>query len=98
MQSINFCTTGGPSGKEPAVNAGDLREAGSIPRSGRSPGGGHGSPLQCSCLENPLDRGAWWATVHRVAELDTTEMTEHAHDLNSKCTRVCFKCLVLKII
>ena len=35
---------------------------------GRSPGGGHGSPLQCSCLENPMDRGAWWATIHRVAK------------------------------
>ena len=51
----------------PAI-AGDVRDAGSIPRSGRSPGGGHGNPLQCSCLENPMDRGAWWATVHRVAK------------------------------
>ena len=40
---------------------------GSIPGSGRSPEGGHGSPLQYSCLENPIDRGAWWATVHRAA-------------------------------
>ena len=38
-----------------------------------SPGGGHGNPLQCSCLENPVDRGAWWATVHGVAESHTTE-------------------------
>ena len=43
-----------------------------------SPGGGHGNPLQYSCLENLMDRGAWWATVHRVAELDTAEATEHA--------------------
>ena len=40
-----------------------------------SPGGGKGNPLQCSCLENPMDRGVWWATVHRVRESDTTEET-----------------------
>ena len=56
---------GGMSGKEPTCNAGDV---GSIPGSGRSPGEGHGNPLHCSCLENPMDRGAWWATVHGVAE------------------------------
>ena len=50
------------------ANAGDIRDAGSIPGSGRSPGKGHGNPLQYSCLENPMDRGAWWATVHRVAK------------------------------
>ena len=53
------------------VNAGDLRDSASIPGSGRSPGGGHGNPLQYSCLENPMDRGVWWATVHRIAELDS---------------------------
>ena len=47
------------------INAGNIREVGSIPRSGRSPGGGHSNPLQFSCLENPMDRGAWWAMVHR---------------------------------
>ena len=46
-----------------------------IPGSGRSPGGGHGSTLQCSCLENPKDRGACWATVHRIAGWDMTEVT-----------------------
>ena len=51
-------------------NAGD---AGLIPGYGRSPGGGHGNPLWYSCLENPKERGAWWAAVHRVAELDMTE-------------------------
>ena len=50
---------GGSDGKESVCNAGD---PGSIPGLGRSPGGGHGDPLQCSCLENPMDRGAWWAT------------------------------------
>ena len=52
--------------KNPLANAGDVRDMGSIPGSGRSPGGGHGNPLQYSYLENPLDSGAWWATAHRV--------------------------------
>ena len=60
-------------GKESACNAGDL---GSIPGSGRSLGEGHGNPLQYSCLENPMDRGAWWATVHGV--------TKVGHDLETK--------------
>ena len=50
------------------ANAGDTRDAGPIPGSGRPPGETHGTPLQCSCLESPMDRGAWWATVHRVAK------------------------------
>ena len=54
-----------PSGKEPACQAG---EVGSIPGSGRHPGVGIGNPLQYSCLGNPMDRGAWWTTVHRVAK------------------------------
>ena len=49
----------------------DIRDVGSIPRSGRSPGGGHGNPLQYSCLENPMDRGAWQASVHRVSKSRT---------------------------
>ena len=61
--------------KNPPANAGDIRDTDSIPGSGRSPGGGHSNPLQYSCLENPMDRRAWWATVRRVAELDTTEVT-----------------------
>ena len=57
-----------------------IREVGFSPWGwGRSPGGGHGNPLQYSCLENPMDRGAWRATVHRVAELHTAEVTEHSH-------------------
>ena len=50
------------------ANAGDERDAGLIPGSGRSPGGRHGNPLQYSCLENSMDRGAWWVAVHRVAK------------------------------
>ena len=65
--------------KNLSANVGDIRGTGSIPGSRRSPGRGHGNPLQYSCLENPMDRGAWWATVHRLAESDTTEATEHAH-------------------
>ena len=61
---------GGSEVKVSACNAGDL---GSIPGSGRSPGEGNGNPLQYSCLENPMGRGAWWATVHGVAESNTTE-------------------------
>ena len=54
--------------KNPCVNAGDIRDTGSIPGSTRSPGGGNGNPLQYSYLENPTDRGAWWTAVHGVAE------------------------------
>ena len=56
---------GGSDGKASACNAGD---PGSIPRLGRSPGEGNGNPLQYSCLENSMDGGAWWATVHGVAK------------------------------
>ena len=53
------------------AKAGDIRDAVSIPELGRSPAGGHGNPLQVLCLENPMNRGAWWATVHRVAKSRT---------------------------
>ena len=54
--------------KNPPADAGDTRDGGLIPGSGRSPGGGHGNPLQYSCLENPMDRGAWWVMVHKFTK------------------------------
>ena len=71
--------------KNPPASAGDLRVPGLILRSGRSPGGGHGNPLQYSCLKDPMDRGAWQATVHRVAKSWarlkhlSTHATMHSH-------------------
>ena len=67
--------------KNPLANAGNIRETASIPGSGRSPGERHGNPLQYSCLENPMDRGAWWATVHRVTKSRTRlkRLSTHAH-------------------
>ena len=67
---------GGSDGKASACNVGD---PGSIPGLGRSPGEGNGNPLQYSCLENPTDGGAWWATVHGVAASDTTERLHSLH-------------------
>ena len=57
------------------ANAGDIRDAGSVPGSERSSGGGHGNPLHRSCLENPRDRGAGWSTVHGVAKSQTRLIT-----------------------
>ena len=62
---------GGSVGKESTCNAGDAGDAGLIPESGRSPGGGHSNPLHYACLENPVDRGARQATVQRVAKSQT---------------------------
>ena len=60
------CVPGGGSSKEPTGRCRRRKRPSSVPGLGRPPGGGHGNPLQYSCLENPMDRGAWWATVHRV--------------------------------
>ena len=69
--------------KNTPASAGDLRDVGSIPGWGLIPGlrgslgDGHGNPLKYCCLENPMDRGPWWATVHGVIELDMTEWLTH---------------------
>ena len=68
--AINILISLGSEGKESACSAGD---PGSIPRLGRYPGEGNGNPSQYSCLENSMDRGAWQATIHGLAELDVTE-------------------------
>ena len=65
-------TLGLPSGSDGKVSACNAGDQGSIPGLGRSPGEGNGNPLQYSCLENSMDGGAWWATVHGVAESDMT--------------------------
>ena len=57
--------------KNPPANAGDIRDMGLVPGLGRSQGGGYSNPLEYSCLENPLDRGVWWATVHGVSKCRT---------------------------
>ena len=64
------------------ANAGNIRDVGSIPGLGRYPRVRHGNPLQYSCLENAMDRGAWWATVHRIAKLDMPEWLTHIAVLN----------------
>ena len=63
------------------TNAGHIRDSSSFPGLGRSPGGGHGNPLQYSCLENPMDRGAWRATVHTVVQsrIRLKQLRTHAH-------------------
>ena len=72
---------GGSLIKNLVASAGDARDTGQIPGSGRSPGGGHGNPLQYSCLENSMDRGTWLATVHGVTGLDTSEqLSPCTHD------------------
>ena len=76
---ISLCFRGGSDGKESAFNAGD---PGLIPASDRSPGERNGNLLQYSCLENSVDRGAWWAIVHGAAkESDRTERLTHTHTL-----------------
>ena len=73
----------------PAI-AGDVRDTGQIPKQGRFPGGGHGNPAQYSCLENPMNRGAWKTIVHRVAK-SWTETTQQAHKVNSMEITICSK-------
>ena len=70
-EKYDMCFPGGTSGKNRPANAGDIGDVGSILGSGRSPGGGHDSPLQYSCLENPTDRRAWGVTAHGVTKFQT---------------------------
>ena len=79
---------GGVSGKEPACQCRKQRVMGSIPGSGRSPGEGNGNPLQCSWLENPTDRGACWAAVHRVAK-SRTRLKQLSTDVAPSFTFLC---------
>ena len=74
------------SNKESACNAGDTGDSGSIPGSGRAPGGGNGNPFQYSCLENPMDRGAWWAAVHGVAksQIRLKQLSTHTRSYSEK--------------
>ena len=79
--------------KNPPPSAGDIRDLGSIPGPGRSPGGGHGNPLQCSCLENPMDRGAWRVMVHGVTKSWTRlkRLSTHAGESFGFWETVCDK-------
>ena len=72
---------GGASGKEPTSQRRRIKRQGFNPGLGRSPGEGHGNPFQYSCLENPMDRGTWWATVHRVTKNQTQPEQLRMHNL-----------------
>ena len=73
LRNRNFAAYHGAMVRNLSASAGEARDMGLVPGSGRSPGAGNGKPLQYSCLENSMDRGAWQATVHGVTKLDTTE-------------------------
>ena len=72
--------------KNPPAKAGDARDVGSIPGLGRSPGGGNGNPFQYSCLENSMDRGVWWATVHEATKSQTRLSTRVLYELRTHVT------------
>ena len=72
--------------KNSPAKAGDAGNSDLIPGSGRSLGKGNDNPLQCSCLEDPMDRGTWWATVHGVTEV---AVTEHVRALRHVCVNIC---------
>ena len=71
LQHESAIGIGFPGGSEVKVSASNMGDLGPIPGSGRSPGGGNGNPLEYSCLENPMDGGAWWTVVHGVAKSQT---------------------------
>ena len=78
--------------KNPPANTGDVRDSSSVPGSGRSLGRGHGCLLQYSCLENPMDRGTWQATVHRVAKSQTQlkQLSTHTHTIDRSSLTLAF--------
>ena len=83
MYNLALFTVGFPRGsmvENLPANVGDTGDAYSIPGSGRSTGGGNGNPLQYSCLENLMNRGSWWATIHGVTK-SWTQLSKHAHYL-----------------
>ena len=82
----------GAVGKNPPANAGEID---SIPGSGRSSGGRNGNPLQYSCLENPVDRGAWWATVHGVSK-SGTRLSDRAQGRSKATREIIFDCEPIK--
>ena len=85
LPAIKMGFPGGTSGKEPACHSRRPKTCGSILESGRAPGGGHGNSLQYSCLENPMDRGAWRATVHGVSKSQTQlKRLRHRHTCGRK--------------
>ena len=90
---------GGASSKEPSANAGDRRYGSSIPGLGRFPGGGHGNPLQYSCLENPMDRGAWWVTVDRVTQTRTwlKQLSVHIYPSNCHVSEWAWELILLQL-
>ena len=88
----------GTSGKEPTCQCRRLRDAGSIPGSGRCPGGRHGNPLQHSYLENPMDRGAWQATVHKVAKSYIWLKQLNVHACILAVRNFCVKIYAIKLI
>ena len=85
--------------KNPPANAGDAGDTGLIPGSGKSPEG-NGNPLQYSCLENPMDRGAWWATVHGVAKSQTRlrDQAQTKHIYRQEFTKRALKICILYCI
>ena len=76
--------------KNTPTNAGDIKDPGSVPELARSPGGGHGNSLQYSRLENSMDRGGWWATVHRVTKSQTQlkQLSTHRHNRFTQVTAI----------
>ena len=83
--------------KNPPANAGDVRDMGAVPGSGRFPGIGNGNPLRYSCLENSMDSGAWWATVHSIAKSQTRPKQLSTHECRHSINKICIGSVCLKL-